>query len=57
MHQPELGGIRVLVFIHHDVAVLGAAGLQRLRMLVEEPQSQEIRSSKSTALQARRADS
>ena len=31
--QLELGGVGVLVFIHHHVAVLGAAGFQRVGVL------------------------
>ncbi len=39
--QLELGGVGVLEFVHHDIAIAGAAGLQRLGMLAEQAQRQQ----------------
>ncbi len=41
MDQAELRGVGVLVFIHHHVAVAGAAGFQRHGLLAEEPQREQ----------------
>ena len=41
LDELELRGIGVLVFIHHHVTVFGAAGLQRLGMLFEEPEREQ----------------
>ena len=37
----ELRGVGVLVFVHHHVAVFGAAGFQRVGMLLEEPEREQ----------------
>ena len=41
LDELELRGVGVLVFVHHHVAVLRAAGLQRVGMLAEEPQREQ----------------
>ena len=41
LHELELRRIGVLVFIHHHVAVFGAASLQRAGMFLEEPQREQ----------------
>ena len=41
LDELELRGVGVLVFVHHHVAVFGAAGFQRLGMLLEEPEREQ----------------
>ncbi len=41
MHELELGGVGVLVFVHHHIAIAGATGLERLGMLGKEPQGEQ----------------
>ena len=41
LNELELGGVGVLVFIDHHVTVFGAAGFQRLGMLLEEPEREQ----------------
>src|SRR6184192_3916766 len=50
VHEPELSGVRVLVFVHHHVTILRAAGCSRNSRRVSK-----MRSSKSTALHVRKA--
>ena len=39
--QLKLRGIGVLIFVHHDVLIFGAAGLKRIRMFAKQPQRQQ----------------
>ena len=41
VHQPELSGVRVLIFVHHHVTILRAAAGERVRMLPEQSQRQQ----------------
>ena len=41
VHQIELRCVRVLIFIHHDVAIFRAASCQRFRMLREKSQRKQ----------------
>ncbi len=37
----ELRGVRVLIFVHHDVTIFRAAGFERVGMLAEQPQREQ----------------
>ena len=39
--QLELRGVGVLIFVHHDVLIFGAAGGERVGMLAEQPQREQ----------------
>ena len=41
INELELAGVGVLIFVHHDIAVLAPAGLQGFGMFPEKPQGQE----------------
>ena len=41
INELELAGVGVLIFVHHDIAVLAPAGFQGFGMFPEKPQGQE----------------
>ena len=41
MDELELRGVRVLIFVRHDVAIFRAAGFQHVGKLLEQPQREQ----------------